>query len=103
MDAIIKKLAVIEETAEAIVENAEKQKFQAEKEIQEKRDAFDRQMDAEVNEQLEKIWAEGKEKMETLLEEERGKHRDSIEALEKEFSEHHTEYAKEIMKRIIEV
>lgn len=33
MDSIIKRLAKIEETAEAIVENAEKQKFEEEKKI----------------------------------------------------------------------
>ena len=37
MDSIIKRLAEIEETAEAIVENAEKQKFEEERKIQEER------------------------------------------------------------------
>ena len=37
MDSIIKRLAEIEETAVAIVDNAEKQKFEEEKKIQAER------------------------------------------------------------------
>ena len=103
MDFIIKKLAKIEETAEAIVENAEKQKFEVEKEIQEKRDEFDRQMDSEVMERVEAIRAEGKKKMDQLLDAEYEKHHEAIDQLETEYAEHHTEYAKEVIKRILEV
>ena len=42
MDSIVEKLAEIEKTAEAIVEHAEAQKYEVEREIQAKRDAFDR-------------------------------------------------------------
>ena len=103
MDSIIKRLAKIEETAEAIVENAEKQKFEEEKKIQAKRDEFDRKLNEEVNKQLETIRAEGSKKMEQVLDEERRKHRDTIDYLEAEFAQHHTEYAKEILKQILEV
>ena len=103
MDSIIKRLAEIEETAEAIVENAEKQKFEEERKIQAQRDEFDRKLNEEVNEQLETIRAEGSKKMEQVLEEERRKHRDTIDNLGAEFAQHHTEYAKEILKQILEV
>ena len=81
MDFIIEKLAKIEETAEAIVENAENRKFEVEKEIQEKRDEFDSQMDREIAEKVEAIRAEGKKKMDVLLEEEHEKHRAAIDNL----------------------
>ena len=103
MDFIIKKLAKIEETAEAIVENAENRKFEVEKEIQEKRDEFDSQMDREIADKVESIRAEGKKKMDVLLVEEHEKHRAAIDNLEAEFAEHHTEYAKNIVKNILEV
>ena len=48
MDSIIKRLAEIEETAEAIVENAEKQKFEEERKIQAQRDEFDRKLNEEI-------------------------------------------------------
>lgn len=103
MDSIIKRLAEIEETAEAIVENAEKKKFEEERKIQTERDEFDRKLNEEVNQRLEAIRAEGSKKMEEVLKEERKKHRSTIDDLEAEFAEHHTEYAKKILQQILEV
>lgn len=103
MNSIIEKLAAIEKTAEAIVDNAEKQKFEAEKRIQAERDEFDRQLEEEVGGRLEEIRSEGREKMEQALNEERLKHRSVIDNLETEYAEHHTEYAKEILRQILEV
>ena len=60
---MIKKLSEIEATAEAIVENAENQKFEVEKEIQAKRNEFDRKLDEETTKRLEEIREEGKKKM----------------------------------------
>lgn len=103
MDAIIEKLAEIETTAEAIVDSAEKQKFEAEREIQAKRDEFDRNLNAETEKELDKIRTEGKKKMDQALSEERAKNHSMIDCLETEFNEHHTEYAKDILKHILEV
>lgn len=103
MNSIIERLAAIEKTAEAIVDNAEKQKFEAEKRIQAERDEFDRQLEEEVNQRLETLRSEGRAKMEQALNEERLKHRSVIDSLESEFAEHHTEYAKEILRQILEV
>ena len=41
MNSIIEKLAAIEKTAEAILDNAENQKFEAERHIQAEKDDFD--------------------------------------------------------------
>ena len=48
MDGIAEKLAEIEKTARAIVENAEDQKHLQEKEMQEKRDLFDLELEKET-------------------------------------------------------
>lgn len=103
MDSVIRRLVEIEKTAEAIVDNAEKQKFEAERRIQADRDEFDRELEEEVNRRLSAIREEGGKKMEQALEEERKKHRSVIDNLEKEFAEHHTEYAHEILRQILEV
>lgn len=103
MDAIIEKLAEIEATAEAIVDSAEKQKFEVEKEIQKRRDEFDRNLNAETEKKLDKIREEGRIKLERAVREESAKNHSMIDSLEKEFKEHHTEYAKEILKQILEV
>lgn len=103
MNPIIEKLAAIEKTAEDIVDNAENQKFEAERQIQAERDEFDRKLEEEVNGRLEAIRSEGRAKMDQALNEERLKHRSVIDSLENEFAEHHTEYAKEILRQILEV
>ena len=82
MDSIIEKLSDIENTAEAIVEHAEAQKYEIEKKVQAKRDQFD---------------------MDQILEEQREKNRSTIDNLRKEYEENHSAYAQEILKHIIEV
>ena len=84
-------------------DNAENQKFEAERQIQAERDEFDRKLEEEVNGRLEAIRSEGRAKMDQALNEERLKHRSVIDSLENEFAEHHTEYAKEILRQILEV
>ena len=103
MNSIIEKLAAIEKTAEDIVDNAENQKFEAERQIQAERDEFDRKLEEEVNGRLEAIRSEGRAKMDQALNEERLTHRSVIDSLENECAEHHTEYAKEILRQILEV
>lgn len=103
MDGMIKRLAEIEETAEAIVASAEEQKFEVEKEIQKKRDEFDRQLNEETARRLEEIRAEGQKKVDKALEEEYAKNHSAIDRLEADFAQHHAEYAEEILRHITEV
>ena len=55
MNSVIEKLAEVEETAEAIVEHARQQKSEIEKQIQEERNQFDRDLEEETQKKLEKI------------------------------------------------
>lgn len=103
MDSIVEKLDEIEKTAEAVVEHAREQKGEIEKEIQEKRDAFDRRLNQETSKELERIRSEAEKQMNQALEEQRVKNRSSIEALKKEYEKYHTQYAQEIMRNILEV
>ena len=84
MDSIVEKLAEIEKTAEAIVEHAEAQKYEVEREIQAKRDAFDRELEMNTRDEVER-------------------NRSAIEDLKKEYEERHTWYARQILKNITEV
>ncbi|MGN1267570.1 MAG: hypothetical protein ACI4UH_06495 [Dorea sp.] len=103
MKSVIERLAEIEATAEAIVEHAEAQKFEVEKEIQAKRDEFDHQMEAETQAKIGKIREEGEAKMNEILERERNKNRATIDHLKEEFAKNHTVYAQEILKNVLEV
>ena len=103
MDTVVKKIADIEETAEAIVEHAQAQKSEIEKRIQNQRDRFDAAIEDETRKQLEKIRRDADTKMERILNEQREKNRTTIDNLKKEFEENHTAYAREILSHIAEV
>lgn len=103
MDAIMEKLAEIETTAEAIVERAEARKYEVEKEIQHKRDEFDRQLDEKTQAELARIRQAAEDKMNRIMEEQRLKNRTTIDNLKREYEENHTEYAQEILRHILEV
>ena len=103
MDSVVEKLADIETTAEAIVEHAQAQKSDIEKNIQAKRDQFDQRLEEETQKKLCEIRQEADAKMERILSSQRKKNRSTIDGLKKEFEEHHNEYAKEILAHIIEV
>ena len=103
MEAVIEKLAEIERTAEAIVEEAQAQKSEIEKEIQAKRDAFDQQLEEDTRKKLSEIRAEGEQKINALLEVEREKNSYMLENLKKEFEGSHTTYAQAILKKVLEV
>ena len=103
MNSVIEKLAEIEAAAEAVVERAGEQKAEIEKELQEKRDAFDRDVAARTKKALDLIRREREEKMEALLLEQREKNQSVIEELEREYADNHSAYAGSILQKIIEV
>ena len=103
MNSIVNKLSDIESTAEAIVAHAEEQKPALEREIQDKRDAFDQKLEAETQKKLQAIRNELKKNTDKILEEQRLKNRSTIEALIQDFEVNHTKYAQQIVAQIIEV
>ena len=102
MESIVEKLAEIEKTAESIVEHAQARKTEVEREIQAKRDDFDRELDAYTKAELEKIRTQAEAQMDQVLEDQRVQNRSEIERLNEEFEKNHTRYAREILKKITE-
>ena len=92
MDSVIEQLAEIETTAEAIVDHAEEEKHKIEKRIQ-----------AESQKKLVAIKKEADERMEQVMAEQREKNSFMLEHLQKEYDGNHELYAKEIVRRIVEV
>lgn len=103
MATIAEKLSEIEMTARAIVDNAQEQKHQMEMKMQEKRDRFDADMKKETNEKILKIQSDLAANMENLLKKQEEENDHEIESLKKDFKEHHSEYAKQILERVIKV
>ena len=103
MDSIVNKLTEIEDAASAIVRHAEDQKAVMDKEYEEKRKAFDAKLEAETEAKLDAIRAGLEKKTSQLLDSQSDPSTAAIQALRKEYEEKHTEYAREILKRITEV
>lgn len=103
MNENIAKLSEIEMAADAIVKNADIEKTKLEKTMQDKRDAFDAEIEESTMKKVNVIRDELKEKMTNLLEAQKNSNRITIKQLEEDFEKNHKKYANSIFERIIEV
>ena len=103
METIAEKLSEIEMTACSIVDGAQEQKHQMEMKMQKQRDTFDADMEKETNEKILKIQSDLATNMENLLKKQEEQNNNEIEALKQDFKEHHSEYARQILERVIKV
>lgn len=103
METIAEKLSEIEMTARSIVDGAQEQKHQMEMKMQKQRDTFDAGMEKETNEKILKIQSDLATNMENLLKKQEEQNNNEIEALKQDFKEHHSEYARQILERVIKV
>ena len=103
MESIVNRLTEIEDAASAIVQHAEDQKDALNKEYDEKRRKFDEELEKKTQERISVIRDKLEKKTSQLLDSQSGSSDAVIQALQKEYSERHTEYAREILKRITEV
>ena len=103
MERIAEKLSEIEMTARSIVDGAQEQKHQMEMKMQKQRDTFDADMEKETNEKILKIQSDLATNMENLLKKQEEQNNNEIEVLKKDFKEHRSEYARQILERVIKV
>ena len=103
METIAEKLSEIEMTARSIVDGAQEQKHQMEMKMQKQRDTFVADMEKETNEKILKIQSDLATNMEKLLKKQEEQNNNEIESLKQDFKEHHSEYAKQILERVIKV
>lgn len=103
MDSIVNRLTEIEDAAAAIVQHAEDQKEALDKEYDEKQRAFDAELEEKTQARIRSIRDRLEQSTSELLDSHSGQSSAAIEALQKEYDERHTEYAREILRRITEV
>ena len=103
METIAEKLSEIEMTARSIVDGAQEQKHQMEMKMQKQRDTFDADMEKETNEKILKIQSDLATNMENLLKKQEEQNNNEIESLKQDFKEHRSEYARQILERVIKV
>ena len=90
-------------TARSIVDGAQEQKHQMEMKMQKQRDTFDADMEKETNEKILKIQSDLATNMEKLLKKQEEQNNNEIESLKQDFKEHRSEYARQILERVIKV
>ena len=103
MDSIVNKLTEIEDAASAIVAHAETQKQALDREYDEKRRAFDEELEKQTQARINAIREALEKNTSDILDSQNGASTETIRALQKEYEEKHTEYAHEILRRITEV
>lgn len=103
MESIVNKLTEIEDAASAIVQHAEEQKEVLNKEYDEKRRIFDEELERKTQDRIRSIQDKLEKETSQLLNGQSGASDAVIQALQKEYSERHSEYAEEILRRITEV
>ena len=103
MGRIAEKLSEIEMTARSIVDGAQEQKHQMEMKMQKQRDTFDADMEKDTNEKILKIQSDLATNMEKLLKKQEEQNNNEIESLKQDFKEHRSEYARQILERVIKV
>lgn len=103
MDSVVSKLSEIEHAAAAIVADAKTKKASLEKTMQEKRNAFDAELDAKTSAQIAKIHANLDEKMSSILKSQETNNKNVLSALEQDYEQNHTRYAKAILSHMTEV
>ncbi len=103
MDSIVNRLTEIEDAASAIVRHAEEQKDVLDQEYDKKRKAFDDELEEKTQARLDAIRRDLEKKTAAILDSQSGASDTLIRDLQEEYAEKHTEYAREILRRITEV
>ncbi len=103
MDSIVNRLTEIESAAEAIVQHADEEKAQLDREFDEKRKKFDEDLEAKTQARIHEIQNNLEKRTASMLGSQNDASSAAIEALQKEYGERHTEYAHSILERITEV
>lgn len=101
MEQIIRKLSEIENMAGKIMEEAQCKKKELSQQHQEQRQAYDRQADADAEKQIRQIRDQLKQKQETQLADLKKRTEDEFAQMEKYYTEHHQQLAREIYEKII--
>ena len=103
MDSIVNRLTEIEDAAAAIVQHARDQQDALDKEYAEKRKAFDAELEKKTKTRIRAIRGQLEQSTSQILDSQTGQSDAAIDAPQKEYDQRHTEYAREILRRITEV
>lgn len=100
MDKVIAKISEIESAASAIMEDANERKKAFAEEMKVRTAEFDQKSEAETNQKIDGLRAKMEIDMNRRLEKQRGDSEKILEAMEKRYQEHHSEYVEELFTKM---
>ncbi len=101
MEQIISKLSEIESTASQIMEEAQRRKEELSQEYQEQCREYDRQADVQAEEEVRRIRTRLEADQKARLADLKKQTEDGFARMEKYYTRHHQELAREIYEKII--
>lgn len=102
MDTIIKQLSEIETAASTVMDEANARKKAFAEEIALKTEAFDRDLEEKTQEQQSRLRASMKTVLADKLEKQRQDAGCLLKRMEKNYEDHHSEYAVQLFRSLIE-
>ncbi len=101
MDTVIEKISEIESAATSIMNDANERKKAFAKEMEERTAEFDAQLEAETNKKIEELRASMEINMNDRLEKQRSDLKKILEAMEKRYEDHHTQYVEKLFNTML--
>lgn len=101
MDTVIKKISEIEAAASSVMEDANARKKAFAQEMADKTDAFDRELDAMTGQKIDDLRARMEVEMDSKLSKQKTDAEDMLERMEKNYEDHHKDYAKKLFRSLI--
>lgn len=101
MDTVIKKISEIETAASSVMEDANVRKKAFAQEIEEKTAAFDKELEAQTSQKLEELRARMEIEMNAKLSKQKADAEAMLVRMEKNYEDHHAEYARTLFRSLI--
>lgn len=103
MDTVIKQISEIEAAASRVMEDANARKKAFAQEMEDQTAAFDRELDAQTNQQISDLRARMEVEMNSKLSKQKSDAEAILARMEKNYKEHHVEYARQLFQSLIEI
>lgn len=101
MDTVIKKISEIEAAAVSVMDNANARKKAFAREMENRTDQFDRQLEAETSAAIQKLRTDMERTMSDRLAKQKSDAESQIARMEQNYREHHREYAEQVFRDLI--
>lgn len=101
MDTVIRKISEIEATASSVMEDANVRKKAFAREMEDKTAAFDKELDDQTSQKINELRAKMEIEMNSKLSKQKADAKALLLRMEKNYEDHHKEYARKLFQSLI--